>query len=65
MFNYDITYCTIDNCKSWNCEKKDTCRRYQQLKEIPEGVLCSMANLFTLCKDDNYSMYIKYTPKTM
>ena len=58
---FDITYCNIESCKNWTCEKADSCKRNLQREEIPVGEPFSMANLFSICKDKDYHMYIPYS----
>lgn len=57
---FDISYCDIENCKNWTCEKADSCKRNLQRKDIPEGEPYSIASLFNICKEKSYHMYIPY-----
>lgn len=48
---------TSDN---FSCPKKDTCKRYQLIKDVSYNDYkeCA-ARLYNICKMNNYSMYLK------
>ena len=55
---FDITYCEIEKCNNWTCDKADSCKRNLERKSIPENCKYSMAHLFNICKEKNYHLYI-------
>lgn len=55
---FDIAYCEIERCSNWTCEKADSCKRNLERKDIPENFPYSIAQLFNICKDKNYHLYI-------
>ena len=57
---YDIAYCEIEKCKDWTCEKMDSCKRNLERKDIPDGQPHHLMNVFNVCKDKNYHLYIPY-----
>ena len=57
---FDITYCNIESCKNWTCEKADSCKRNLERKDIPENCQYSIAQLFNICKNKDYHMYISH-----
>ena len=57
---YDISYCNIEECKNWTCEKADSCKRNLERKNIPDGVDYLTMKVFNVCKEKDYHLYIPY-----
>ena len=59
LSQYTFLFCDL-NASEFDCPKKDTCKRYQLIKDVSYNSYkdCS-ARLYNICKEKNFLLYLK------